>query len=81
MFDDHFPLTTGGLFDGASVEAETVFKYATRKVRRDRNVVQIEGSTKKVIYGNEFDVAQKVCRMIEVSSNLPTNFSSASGSH
>lgn len=59
----------GGLFDSETDDAELVFQYAIEAVNNEYSddlQRQFEAQTVKLKFGNEFQVSQKLCRLLKV---------------
>lgn len=77
----HFSILTmprhfkGGLFDSETDDAELVFQYAIEAVNNEYSddlQRQFEAQTVKLKFGNEFQVSQKLCRLLKVYPwNMP----------
>uniref|UniRef100_A0A182SAI2 Uncharacterized protein n=1 Tax=Anopheles maculatus TaxID=74869 RepID=A0A182SAI2_9DIPT len=60
----------GGLFDGATEDAELAFQYAVEAVNNEKlsySNYQLEAQAVQVKYGDQFDVSKKLCRLLKVS--------------
>uniref|UniRef100_A0A182PQM6 Uncharacterized protein n=1 Tax=Anopheles epiroticus TaxID=199890 RepID=A0A182PQM6_9DIPT len=58
----------GGLFDGATEDAELAFQYAVEAVNNEKlsySNYQLEAQAVQVKYGDQFDVSKKLCRLLK----------------
>ncbi|XP_049301470.1 glutamate receptor ionotropic, kainate 2-like isoform X3 [Anopheles funestus] len=58
----------GGLFDGATEDAELAFQYAVEAVNNEKlsySNYQLEAQAVQVKYGDQFDVSKKLCQLLK----------------
>lgn len=64
-----FGITSGGLFDEQTTDAEWAFQYAVEAINNQRyNMTDgtLETTTVRVNYGDQFDASKKLCRLLKV---------------
>jgi ionotropic glutamate receptor len=62
-------LNLGGLFDATTNDAQLIFEYAVKQVNNaigGKSGGKLEAMAVNVSYGDEFEVSQKLCKLLKV---------------